>query len=162
MCYLLLHGVSSESFNYFTKNELGFQLYLANYIRQSHGQEMIYVDNHLFDQSRWRLDGQGQLSMDDPSILSQVQLLKLTRSKERHRFIAFWYVVNGQATADKYIAKLLEIKATIQGRPGATLIAIALDHNSSEHANALSELSGFTQAVIAKMLDDGQQTLTVD
>jgi len=150
MCYLFLHGVSSESFNYFTKNELGFQLYLANYIRQSQGKEMIYVDNHLFDQSRWNLDSQGQLPMNDSDILSQVKLLKLTRSKERHRFIAFWYVVNGQATADKYMAKLLEIKATIQGRPGATLIAIAFDHNSSEHDKALTELTGFTQAVIAK------------
>jgi len=149
----LSHGATSESFNYFMKDELGFQLYLANYVRQSQGLEMIYVDNRLFEPSRWRLDSQSRLVVNDSTVLTQVQLLSLTRSKGRHRLIAFWYVVNGQATADKYIAKLLEVNATVQGRPGATLMAVALDHNRSEHDKALVELAEFTRAVIAKTID---------
>lgn len=146
----LFNGVSSESFNYFMQGETGFQLYLANYVRQSQGLEMIYVDNRLFSPSRWRLDSQSQLVIDDSAGLTEVQLLTLARSKARHRLIAFWYVVNGQVTADKYIAKLLEANAAVQGRPGATLMAIALDHNSAEHDEALAELTRFTQAVLAK------------
>lgn len=147
----LFHGASNESFSYFSKDNINFQLYLANYIRQSQGLEMIYVDNHLFEQSRWRLDSQGKLAITGSVILPQIQLLKLTRNQQRHRLIGFWYVVNGQTTADKYMAKLLEINATIQGRPGATLVAIALDYNHAEHTQAQLELSQFAQAVIAKI-----------
>lgn len=147
----LSHGSSHESFSYYSKNNINFQLYLANYTRQSQGLEMIYVDNRLFDPSRWYLDSQSKLLIAGSEILPQIQLLKLNRNQQRQRLIGFWYVINGQVTADKYMAKLLEINATIQGRPGATLIAIALDYNHAEHAKAQFELSQFAQAVIAKM-----------
>jgi EpsI family protein len=147
------NGVSSESFNYFVKGELGFQVYLANYVRQSQAHEMIYVENSLFNKHRWTQDDHTQLSLAQTSRLPHSSLLSLSRSynhnHDRRRLITYWYVIDGQYTADKKLAKLLEVKAAVLGRPGATLVAVALDYNGAEQSVALAALTQFTNAFTA-------------
>jgi EpsI family protein len=145
------NGVSSESFNYFVKGELGFQVYLANYVRQSQAHEMIYVENSLFNKHRWMQDGHTQLPLAQKSHLPRARLISLGRryNHDRRRLITYWYVIDGQYTADKKIAKLLEVKAAVLGRPGATLVAVALDYTGAEQAVALAALTQFINAFTA-------------
>ena len=146
------HGASSESYSHFSQGNVNFQVYLANYARQSQGHEMIYLDNKLFNKQRWRQRSFAQLPLAEISPLGQVNLLSLVRSNNRARSIAYWYVVNGQYSANKKVAKLLELRATLIGQPGATLIAVAVDHDSDEQATAIAALSKFTTALTATVV----------
>lgn len=137
----LSHGVSSESFNFFVKGEEGIQVYLANYIKQSQAHEMIYVENSLYDEKRWLITEQQSLQLEH----DQVNLLTLSRGPYRSRLIAYWYLVNGKHTANKKIAKLEEVKSAFIGKPGATLIAFAIDYRSSGTAQAHQQMQRFTQ-----------------
>ena len=143
----LSYGASRERYSYFHQGNVNFQVYLADYAQQSQGKEMIFVDNRLFNPQRWRQLSLRSLPLTANSILSQVKLLNLRRSNDRARSIAYWYVIDGQYTADNNLAKLLGLKATLAGRPGSTLIAVAIDYDISEQAIAKIALSKFTAAL---------------
>lgn len=136
------HGVSSESFNFFIKDEFSIQVYLANYIKQTQAHEMIYVENRLYDKKRWSITEHDRFQLED----NQVNLLTLSRGQDRERLIAYWYVVNGKHTANKKIAKLEEVRSAITGKPGATLIAFAIDYRSPKHAEVSQQMQTFTQS----------------
>jgi EpsI family protein len=137
----LSHGVSSESFNFFIKDEFSVQVYLANYIKQRQAHEMIYVENRLFDKKRWSVIDKDKLQLKS----NQVNLLTLNRGQQRERLIAYWYVVNGTHTANKKVAKLEEVRSAIIGEPGATLIAFSIDYRSAGQVEAVKHMLAFTQ-----------------
>lgn len=137
----LSHGVSAESFNFFIKDEVAVQVYLANYIKQSQAHEMIYVENSLYDKKHWSVTEQGKLCLEN----NQVNLLTLSRGQDRSRLIVYWYLVNGKHTENKKRAKLEEVKSAIVGTPGATLIAFAIDYRKQGEAIAHQQMQTFTQ-----------------
>ncbi|WP_028862306.1 exosortase C-terminal domain/associated protein EpsI [Psychromonas aquimarina] len=141
-------GASSEQFVYFSQGELLIQVYLANYVRQRQGQEMIFVENRLFNENRWAAVGQETLAIKQNSVLNKVNLIKLRRDTKRSRLIAYWYVNDGHFSADKKQSKWNEAVATIKGSPGATLIAVALDYHNQEQSRALKIISDFSSEFI--------------
>ena len=143
------YGATSEEFNYFLQGEDLLQVYLANYVRQRQGEEMIFIKNTLFDENRW-LNVRQQTASLNSSYLRQVNLITLRKNNDRSRLIAYWYLVDNQFIADKKIAKLLEVKAAIKGKPGATLIAVAIDYNNKNEAYALKTMTNFVTVFSSK------------
>jgi EpsI family protein len=139
------HGASSEEFNYFLQGKELLQVYLANYIRQRQGEEMIFIENHLFDENRWFDVRQQTIQLNSP-FLEQINLIMLRRDGHRSRLIAYWYLVDGQFSADKKTTKWHEIQAAIKGQPGATLIAIAFDYKNENETFALKTIAEFATA----------------
>lgn len=147
----ILHGVSSESFNFVVKGELGIQVYLANYIKQSQASEMIYVENRLYNENRWSLVEKSQADIETNQLNRQVNLLYLSRGQGRSRLIAYWYVVNGVHTENKKRAKLEEMRSAIIGKPGATLIAFSIDYRTLDEANTRQQMFDFIQEFFTKI-----------
>jgi EpsI family protein len=141
-------GASQERFFYYTQEALGFQVYLADYVKQEQASEMIYVENYVFDKEFWHLLEDGKLSLDGNQGLKEADLVLVQKTATRYRFIASWYVINGTLTSDKKYAKLLEVKATLAGQPGATLVAIAFDFDGQDKAGAQQHLSEFINSYL--------------
>jgi len=141
-------GASQERFFYYTKEALGFQVYLADYVKQEQASEMIYVENYLFDKEFWYKLADEKLSLNNNSSLQETNLVLVQKTATRYRFIASWYVINGTLTSDKKYAKLLEVKATLAGQPGATLVAVAFDFDGQDKADAQQHLSEFISSYL--------------
>ena len=141
-------GATQERFFYYTKEALGFQVYLADYIKQEQASEMIYVENYLFDKQFWDRVEDKKLTLIKSENLQETNFLLLKKSYHRYRMIASWYVINGALTSDKKIAKLAEVKSALQGQPGATLVAVSLDFDGKDVAAAKIELSKFIYAYL--------------
>lgn len=137
-------GASSEEFSYFVHEEHLIQVYLANYAQQRQGSEMIFIGNSLFDETRWYESESEMLELMSTQ-LKQVNLITLQKNKYRSRLIAYWYLVDGRYVADKKRAKWYEVQSAIKGKPGATLIAIAMDYNNKNKQLALNTVSNFVE-----------------
>ncbi|WP_298941159.1 exosortase C-terminal domain/associated protein EpsI [uncultured Psychromonas sp.] len=141
-------GATQERFFYYTKEALGFQVYLADYIKQEQASEMIYVENYLFNKQFWDRVEDKKLALIKSKNLQETDFLLLKKSSHRYRMIASWYVINGVLTSDKKIAKLTEVKSALKGQPGATLVAVSLDFDGKDVAAAKMQLSQFIYAYL--------------
>lgn len=141
-------GASKERFFYYIKDEMGFQVYLADYVKQEQASEMIYVENYLFDKQFWHHMQDKSLTLENSENLQKVNLVVVQRSANRYRLIASWYSINGYLTSDKKQAKLAEVKATLLGQPGSTLVAVALDFDGKDQALAEKQLSEFVYSYL--------------
>lgn len=137
-------GASSEEFSYFLQGENLIQVYLANYAQQHQGSEMIFIGNRLFDETRWFQRESQVIDLKSPK-LEQVNVITLKRNKYRSRVIAYWYLVDGRYISDKKIAKWYEVQSAVKGKPGATLIAVAIDYDNKEQPLALKTITDFTE-----------------
>ncbi len=109
---------------------------------------MIFVENSLFNEHRWAAAGQETLTLKQNPVLNKVNLIKLRRDTKRSRLIAYWYVNDGHFSADKKWSKWNETIATIKGRPGATLVAVAFDYHNPDQSQALKVISDFSSEFI--------------
>lgn len=141
-------GANKERFFYYTKDKLGFQVYLADYIRQQQASEMIYVENYLFDKQFWHQIDDKKLVLSSSKNLQAANLVVLQRSQYQYRMIASWYVINGALTNDKKRAKLAEVKAALIGQPGATLVAVTVDFDGQDQVAAEKQLSEFVYSYL--------------
>lgn len=137
-------GVSSEQFHYFIDGSTGLQVYVANYTHQYQAKEMIYVENSLFNKRLWREINESELNLPDVAALDKSKLIELKSNGKSYRLITYWYAIAGGYTASKKQAKLDEIKATLSGKPEASIIAVAIDYNIENRDDALAALTKFT------------------
>lgn len=142
------HGASSELFSYFLQDKLLIQVYLANYTWQKQGKEMIFVENSLFDQQRWRAKKNSELTITSNDLIDKINLLVINKNRQNSRLIAYWYFVNGHFTGQQQKAKWESLTASLKGKPGATLIAVALDYKTENKEKALQELSQFVSVFL--------------
>ena len=153
------HGASSEQFSYFSQGKILIQVYLANYAQQKQGQEMIFVENSLFDKQRWRVKENGELTIASNKLIKtsnnpidKINLLVMNKNRQNSRLIAYWYSVNGHFTGQQKKAKWESLTASLKGKPGATLIAVALDYKTKNREKALQELSQFVSDFISRSI----------
>jgi EpsI family protein len=139
-------GATSEEYTHFLQEKELIQVYLANYVRQYQGAEMIFIENSLFDKDRWFKDEQQIIKLATASPLKQINLLTLHRNSQRSRLIAYWYLIDGRYITDKKMAKWYEVQATLKGQPGATLIAIEFAYNNENKEQAVKTVTDFVTA----------------
>ncbi|PKH01073.1 EpsI family protein [Psychromonas sp. MB-3u-54] len=146
-------GATSEEYTHFLQEKELIQVYLANYVRQYQGAEMIFIENSLFDKSRWFKDEQQIIKLAPASMLKQINLLTLHRNSQRSRLIAYWYLIDGRYITDKKLAKWYEVQATLKGQPGATLIAIEFAYNNEDKEQAVKTVTDFVTAFSAQPIN---------
>ena len=112
-------------------------VYVAYYARQRQGEEVVNFLNTIPGAKPWQRAGSGggELALENDRVTYNYERIV---AGERGRMVRYWYWVDGQATANPYVAKLLEVKAKLLGgQPSAAVIAIASDYRESpREANA--------------------------
>ena len=146
-------GATSEEYTHFLQEKELIQVYLANYVRQYQGAEMIFIENSLFDKKRWFKGEQQTIKLAPNSPLKQINFLTLHRNSHRSRLIAYWYLIDGRYITDKKMAKWYEVQATLKGQPGVTLIAIEFAYNNEEKQKAVKTLTDFVTAFSAQPIN---------
>ena len=146
-------GVTTEEFSYFLQGEDLFQVYLANYVKQSQGNEMIFINNRLFNKDRWYNAELQTIPLAQSPLLKKISLLTLQKNNFRSRLIAYWYLIDGRFVTDKKAAKWYEVQAALKGQPGATLIAVAFDFQNGDKQQAIKAITRFTEALSSQPIN---------
>ena len=113
---------------------------------------MIFVENSLFDKQRWLTKENSELTITNTDLIDQVNLVVINKNRQNSRLIVYWYFVNGHFTGQQKKAKWEGLTASLQGKPGATLIAVALDYKTENKKKALQELSQFVSEFISSSI----------
>ena len=112
----------------YSNGEQDVYLFIAYYAYQRQGAELINTQNKFGRDRGWQRLGSGRSEAVVDGAPMEVRSTRLVKDFER-RLVWSWYWVDGQFTADPYVAKLLQAKAQIMGdMPAAAVIAVATDY----------------------------------
>lgn len=93
--------------------------------------ELVSSLNRLYQQERWTIVSSDFESIKTNKGEASVYFEDITDSSGNHRFLASWYVVNGQIFADKRRAKLQQIINIMLGKPADSGV-VALSQSLSK------------------------------
>ena len=126
-------------------------LYVGYYPTQSQGSELINDLNRISDDKDWRTQySHAQVTSSGTGpILEQV----LVSGSGQTRLVWYWYQVAGEPTVNPYVAKLLQVKGLVKGKPGAAVIAMTTDIQDDAAAarELLFEFMGVMKHPLQKM-----------
>lgn len=142
-------GATSEHLSVYTQGSRQFNLYIANYASQSQGSELIYVDNTLFDGHKWR-ESKPVLTQADSHSAIAYNTVFLNRQRNK-RIILYWYMVGGVKAVDSKAVKLQEVLNVFKARPGASVVAIAMDYKTLPDQQAYTAVLQFARQVEEKL-----------
>lgn len=132
----IFSGAKEESILTYRKGTFEVNVYVAYYLEQEHGMELINFDNSIVNLS-WR-------SHDEPPMsftLTQDRELTVreirAESPMGERTIWTWYYISGTETTNRNIAKLLELKKIPGGSPVSAVIGILPEPNSNREESML-------------------------
>ena len=102
--------------------------YVAYYGHQRQGTEVVHGLNSFVGDAPWERVGGGHIQAAVDGQTLNVAYTRI-RSPSGHRVVWHWYWVDGQYTANPYVAKLLEVKAKLLGGvQAAAAIGLAADY----------------------------------
>jgi EpsI family protein len=120
-------GSDVEVIQSYTSGAKQVDLYIAYYLNERQGAELINSENRLFDTKQWRriAEGYAQAVVDGQEFSVYQAVL---RSASVTRIVWSWYWVGGGFTSNPYYAKLLRVKTQLLGGPpGAATIVMGVD-----------------------------------
>ena len=129
-------------------------LYLGMYPVQTQGKELIYYSNSISDDKVWhaRYQRAKQYDTGRQQVLEQV----LEKDDGEQRLVWYWYHVAGQDTVNKYYAKALQALGLINGKPQASIVAIAakLDDEPEYTREILGQFAVQMGPLLISVIDD--------
>lgn len=136
-------GATASLIKTYSDNSSTVKLYVAHYIKQSQGAELINEVNSLYSLDKWRSTESSLrlIQLSDQNTM-QVQEIQLDNSSLQTRVIWYWYRIGTTNTTKPLYAKLLELQKLINTQPSASVIAISIDNEVSLD-NAREKLSSF-------------------
>jgi exosortase A len=135
-------GTDAEVFQSYTSGAQHVHLYIAYYLNERQGAELINSDNRLFDTKQWKriAEGHERASVDGQAFSVYQAVL---RSASVTRLVWSWYWVGGVFTSNPYYAKLLRVKTLLFGGPqGAAVIVLGVDVEAQQ-ADAVETFQEF-------------------
>jgi len=139
-------GASSEQFNYYLQDKSLLQVYVANYAHQKQGKELIYVKNSPFSPTRWPVQEEQKIKVEHN--IDAINLFSLRKNNQQSRLIAYWYFIDGQLISGQKEAKWASFKGVLKGVPGASLVAISIDHTYQDQQQAKQIIIDFSLKLI--------------
>lgn len=119
-------------------------LYLGVYPQQSQGRELINDLNRISNNEIWQQTGAKRRIVSSNGL--SVNETELASTGGRRRLVWYFYRVAGHATANRYVAKALQVAGLLTGRRVAAVVALATDSDGDE-AGARRKLDDFLTAM---------------
>lgn len=141
----IYHG-AVETLQSYSMNGESVQVYVGYYPAQRQGRELINVLNRISDTRVWTpvYSHPHVRTIHGRSVLEQ-----LLKNKAGNKLVVwFWYEVAGQPVTSNIKAKLLQVLGLFNGKPGASVVAIAgsWSENPSSTQKILDEFSAFIES----------------
>ena len=149
------HGSISNRATY-KKNASSVHVYIARYMSQEQGNELINGLNSINNADIWiaRHPRAATVEVGDNRVLEQV----LERDAQTRRLLWYWYRVAGVHTTSDYLAKVLQVVGVLTDNRSAIVIAIATDLDETSDT-ARSVLGDFAASMGPLLIEAGE---TVD
>ncbi len=114
----------------YVHNNKTIMIYIATYVKESQGAELINQDNVLFDGNDWT-----KVAGRSLAISNAASGLNVSETIVKHgsikRILLSWYEINGLSITNIYKGKLYQALLRLQGKfNGGSMIAIAMDVDS--------------------------------
>ncbi len=122
-------GVSDEAIGQYQSSKGSVQLYSNVYLRQSQGEELIFVLNNIAGTMRKARSSQAKATLDGETFFP-VRDIIVDDGLSTHR-IWYWYEIDGSMRASDVRAKIWQVLATLKGSPEAGLVAVLAQCSSS-------------------------------
>ncbi len=127
-------------------------LYVAYYLAQHQGSELINDRNNIGNGGIWKTSYMRNrvIKRKSNNVLEQ----SLRNTLGQRRLVWYWYQVAGYSTSSGYIAKLLQAWGVLTGNTHAAMVAVAIDYdeNVSDSRDDLSSFLGVAQSRIIHLL----------
>ncbi len=101
------------------------RLYIATYLIQEQGKELINVNNHLYNEELWQPKHKLLLQTDNGK--RSVIETELVNSAGQRKLIWYWYRSAGMNTTSAVISKLLDIYGMFTGKSGSSVLMLETD-----------------------------------
>lgn len=125
-------GADAERAQTYASGSEMVALYVAYYRYERQGAEVVNEQNQFADPKAWKQADRGTMQLTLCRAPQTVRYVRLV-SGARERRIAFWYWVDGEATSNRYVAKLLRLRSRLLGGIGAAaVVALAADDTGSQ------------------------------
>jgi len=125
-------GADREVIQSYRRGEVTATLYIAYYIRERKGSELVTSDRRFTDGRTWWLksDGAAELRLGGALITARFERMG---SGQREQTVWYFYWIDGTFTSSPYVAKLLRARAMIfRHKEAAAVVAVALQDLNSE------------------------------
>ena len=137
-------GAEAEFTQTYRSGQQQVHFYLAYHATEQQGAELINTKNILVDGKRWVLleEAGREVVVEGQSLHVQEHII---RSSFGTRLVWSWYWVDGRFTSSPYLAKLLQAKAQLFGRPRhSAILAVGTDYEYAK-TDATTTLEDFLQ-----------------
>ena len=120
-------GNDAEFIASYSNGQHKVEFYVAYYAYQRQGAEVVNENNAISDQYVWLRAGSTAADTAVDGVPMRVLSTRLV-SGPRSRLVWSWYWVDGEFTANPYVAKLLQARSRLLGgMPAAAVIAVSAD-----------------------------------
>ena len=132
----------------YSNGRASVDVFVAYYIKQRQGVELIGDRNSLADGVNWTRASSGQASVDVAGKSFDVYRERMVRFGRRNRIAYQWYWVGGEVTSNVYLAKLYQARGHLiaRGEAAATIVVSA----------PYSEVAGEADSVLRDFMNSVQ------
>ena len=110
----------------YAENGALVSLYIAHYVQQRQGAELINEENVLYDKSSWapRRQNDRRVALADGTVLG-VREIELAAGNGEERLVWYWYRMGDKRTTSPTVAKLWQLANSLTGAPDGAVIAVS-------------------------------------
>ncbi|MBL26768.1 MAG: hypothetical protein CMM50_04345 [Rhodospirillaceae bacterium] len=118
----------------YTDGTHSVDLFVAYYLRQRDGAEVVAHENRLYDDEIWHRAGDSSAKITFDGERQTVGATRLVQG-DRQRVVVHWNWIDGEPTASKLTAKILQAHGELlSGRRGAAKIALSAEYEDDRDA----------------------------
>ena len=126
-------------------------LYIGRYKMQKQGEELINVQNTIFNRDTWSEKYTNARVVDTANgpVLEQV----IEDRNKRQKIVWYWYNVSGADTTNKYKAKVLQVAGLLTGNTLSYVTVVSVDRSvDNEARDALSSFVADSKNIVDSIL----------
>ena len=122
-------GASKTELATYQYKEQVFSIYVASYINQQQGAELISQENTLYDPESWRPLNTAIRRVGQSDQVSSLEYKDIKLSNGRkERLIAYWYQIGDESVVSPVKVKLYEAWNKLNGVKGSAIVVVAMDY----------------------------------
>ncbi len=145
-------GADSVLYQQYQHQNQMIYFYAAYYGNQGNGKELVGSLNRVYDQEQWRRVRDNSVSVTMPSGENVSVVETEIHSADKRRIVWHWYNINGNVTASRVMAKILEAWERLRNhKVDALLVVVAKDY-LIDPQEARDGLTGFLEHVGADVI----------
>jgi EpsI family protein len=131
----VFHTADTFAIGHYVNNKEVMYTYIACYLRQEQGKELISGLNQLYDRTVWQRARTKEyvVNIDNKKLIINEMILRSVSGG--HKLVWYWYYLSGTRTNSQKLAKLIGIWKELTNQKGAAVFVVANNITSTDEAS---------------------------